>query len=394
MIRIAHFVTHPIQYFAPLYRTLTRSEGVDLTVFFGSDFGTKPSFDPGLSSVVQFDTPLLEGFRFEFLNNQGDGQPGGNPASFDCPDLRPCLGSRNFDVVWIHGWGYRFQRQAADVAESLRLPYLLRGESTLIEAPFLSLRWIRRFVLHHRMIKSAARCLYVGYENRRFFRSFGVPAARLIPAHYSIDVDFFRSHCLSEADGIKFRARHGIDERSLVVVTVAKLIPRKRVADIIEAIALCPSHVHLWVLGEGWQSETLKKLAEQVAPNRVKWFGFTNQRAIPGILSSADVFVLASDEETWGLVVNEAMACGLPAIVSSKVGCSKDLVIAGETGFVYSCGDVALLAEAMQRLLADKATLTRMKESAFQRVALQYSVDATAHQIIEGVRQVAQASVY
>ncbi len=392
MLRIAHFVTHPIQYFAPLYRAIAEFADVELTVFFGSDFGTKPSFDPGLGREVQFDIPLLEGFRFEFLKNHGDGKPGGRAASFDCPDLVQRLSSRSFDVVWIHGWGYRFQQQAATAAESHGIPYVIRGESTLVEAPFLSLRWIRRFVLHHRLIRRAATCLYVGEQNRRFYRSFGVASARLMPAHYSIDVEFFQKQCLNEADQGALRLRHGIDENGVIIVTVAKLISRKRVADLVEAIARCPSRVHLWVLGDGELAESLKQLAARIASGRVTWFGFTNQQAIPGILSAADVFALASDEETWGLVVNEAMACHLPAVVSSKVGCAKDLVVEGETGVVYPCGNIGALTDAITRLTSDRAALARMKSLAFHRVEAEYSSKATARQLVTAFQRVAKSS--
>lgn len=392
MLRIAHFVTHPIQYFAPLYRALAESADVDLTVYFGSDFGTRLSFDPGLGREVQFDIPLLEGFRFEFLKNNGDGKPSGDWTSFDCPDLQSFLSGRNFDIVWIHGWGYRFQRQAAMAAESLGIPYVIRGESTLVEAPFLSLRWIRRFALHHRIIRRAAACLYVGAENKKFYRSFGIVSARLLPALYSIDVEFFARSRLSEVDRDQYRRNRGLDEKAVVVVTIAKLISRKRVADLVAAVALCPRNVHLWVLGDGEQAEALKELATRIAPDRVIWFGFTNQQAIPGILSAADVFALASDEETWGLVVNEAMACGLPAIVSTKVGCAEDLIFGGETGVRYPCGDVDALAVAISQMTSNKTSLARMKTSAFQHVESNYSSKATARQLVTAFQKVAKSS--
>ena len=385
MPRIAHIVTHPIQYFAPLYRLLSESPEIELTVLFGSDFGTKPSFDPGLQSVVQFDTPLLEGYRFQFLRNLGDGQPGGNSASFDCPDILSVLKQGQFDCVWIHGWGYRFQKQAARAAQEMGIPYLIRGESTLLDAPKYSFRWLRRFLLHGPFLRRATACLYVGEKNRQFLRSMGVAEDRLLPANYSVDTDFFQQGCLNAEERRQFRDARDITPDQIVVVTVAKLIARKRVADIVRAVARCQSNVTLWVLGDGELAEPLKTMAGELLPGRVNWFGFTNQRAIPAALSAADLFILASDEETWGLVVNEAMACGLPAVVSDKVGCGADLIRAGETGSIFPCGDIKALAACIQAM-SNPESLSKLKTSAAARVVEHYSARATADQLLQAFR--------
>src|SRR4030095_2671554 len=82
--------------------------------------------------------------------------------------------------------------------------------------------------------------------------------------------------------------------------------------------------------------------------NAVTIAGFVNQRALPDWYASADTLVLPSDSrETWGLVVNEAMAAGLPVIVSNAAGCSVDLVRERDNGFTYPCGDVDTLADRM-----------------------------------------------
>jgi glycosyltransferase involved in cell wall biosynthesis len=387
MLRIAHVVSHPIQYFAPLYREITKHPDVELTVLFGSDFGTRPSFDPGLGQTIQFDTPLLEGFTYEFLPNAGDGKPGGDVCSFDCPSLNAILSASRFDCVWIHGWGYRMQRQAALAAQQNNIPYVIRGETTLLDAPKYSLRWLRRFVLYRQILQRAAACLYVGIQNRRFYRSMGIPETRLRPAHYSVDASFFTRQILSAEDRTAFRTSRNTSDSDLVISTVAKLIPRKRVGDLVEAVAACDSAVRLWVLGDGELSESLRLNANQLAPGRVEWFGFTNQQAIPRILSASDVFALASDEETWGLVVNEAMACGLPAIVSDRIGCGEDLVLPGETGFRYSCRNQQSLLEQIQRM-QNRDLRSEMGPAAQSRVLKEYSCEATARQIVEAIRDV------
>src|ERR1700722_14523121 len=106
MIRLAHLITHPIQYFAPLYRALSNQPGIELTVLFGSRHGLAPSYDPGFGQTIAFDVPLLDGYAHEFLLNAGSGVPSGSFGNFDCPDLAGRLSEGRFDVLWVHGWGY------------------------------------------------------------------------------------------------------------------------------------------------------------------------------------------------------------------------------------------------------------------------------------------------
>lgn len=385
MLRIAHIVTHPIQYFAPLYRAITKISNVQLTVFFGSDFGTRPSYDPGLGREIQFDTPLLEGYAHHFLENKGDGQPGQNRGSFDCPDLDAVLTPSKFDCVWIHGWSYHLQHQAAQASVKNGVPVFFRGETTLLDAPRFSLRWLRRAMLYGRLLRRAAGCLYVGEHNRRFYRSLGIPDRRLKPAHYSVDADFFASQCLSTDERSAYRRQRGASGSDLVVTTVAKLIPRKRVGDLVRALGLCDPSVRLWVLGDGESAGSLRELADKCCPGRVDWFGFTNQRAIPAALSASDVFALASSEETWGLVVNEAMACGLPAIVSDKIGCGEDLVSDGQSGFRFQCGNHQQIAQHLMSFKNAEMRL-RMGAKAKEIVHSRYSSAATASQIVSGIK--------
>ena len=119
----------------------------------------------------------------------------------------------------------------------------------------------------------------------------------------------------------------------------------------------------------------------------VSFAGFLNQTEMPRAYAAADCLVLPSDYgETWGLVVNEAMACGLPAIVSDRVGCGPDLVMEGKTGFVFSFGDAESLAERMLRM----ATMPETERQAMGRLAQQhvlshYSIDVAVNKLIDAV---------
>ncbi len=384
MIRLAHLVTHPIQYFAPLYRALARRADIDLTVLFGSRHGLKPSYDPEFGQAIEFDVPLQDGYTHEFLANTGSGDPTGPFDNFDCPDLPALLARRRFDALWVHGWGYRFHWQAFRAARKIGLPYLVRGETTLLLKPKYSLRWFASRLRVGRMLRAAAGCLYLGHSNRDFYASMGVPESRLYPAHYSVDARAFRAAALS-ADPAEIRRQCGTPEDGFVAVCSAKAIARKRLEDAVRAVAPLGPAAHLWVLGDGPLRPTLETLAGELAPGRVHWHGFVNQSRIGALLAAADVFVMPSQDEPWGLAVNEAMACGLPAVCSSGVGCAADLVRPGETGFTYPGGNIAALTECLAHLQADRSACRRLGQAAQTLVLAGYDVENTATQIAAAV---------
>jgi glycosyltransferase involved in cell wall biosynthesis len=392
MIRLGHFVTHPIQYFAPLYRALSARDDVQLTVLFGSRFGLQPSFDEGFGKTIQFDVPLLSGYRHRFLDNRGSGEPTRGAGNFDCPGLDAVCREEKFDAVWVHGWAYRAQRQAIDSCRKRGVPYLIRAETTLLLKPRWSLRWLGARLMLGRMLRGAGACLYVGKSNRDFYASMGVVQSRLFPAHYSVDAARFRDAAGDDEGRRRLRREHGADEETCVVVASSKAIERKRLDDAIRAVGRLGPDVRLWVLGDGPLRPRLEELARREAPCRVVWHGFVNQSRIPPLLAAADVFVMPSQDEPWGLSVNEAMAVGLPAVCSDGVGCAADLVRPGETGHTYPAGDVAALANCLEELRVDREKRRRMGAAARDLVLTEYDVSATARQIAAAVGAVCAQS--
>jgi glycosyltransferase involved in cell wall biosynthesis len=94
--------------------------------------------------------------------------------------------------------------------------------------------------------------------------------------------------------------------------------------------------------------------------DKVKFLGFVNQSQLSSIYRAANLFILPSDYEPFGVVVNEAMLCGCPVIVSDRVGARADLVKNGETGFIYPCGNIEALTKILQEVLPDRDRLEKM----------------------------------
>jgi glycosyltransferase involved in cell wall biosynthesis len=205
------------------------------------------------------------------------------------------------------------------------------------------------------------------------------------------------------ADGVleqqqreRLRFQWGIPQQAFCFLFAGKLQKKKRPQDLLDALALLahqsgppPRPVHLLVVGSGnLEAACRQRVATEGLP--VSFAGFLNQSQIAAAYAASDCLVLASDHgETWGLVVNEAMACGLPAVVSDQVGCAEDLVEQGVTGLRYPCGDTDALAACLAAMARDPAAAARMGQAARERVEEHFTIEAAAAGIRAAVARLA-----
>jgi glycosyltransferase involved in cell wall biosynthesis len=214
--------------------------------------------------------------------------------------------------------------------------------------------------------------LYVGQRSREYFEHYGAPKSRL----------FFAPHCIDNQAFAHERPVRAPDGRRRLLFA-GKLIERKRPLDLVRAAVLLQGRgakVEVAFAGSG-ELETELKRATVAAGLPAVFHGFVNQSALPAAYAAADLLALPSDaRETWGLVVNEGMACGLPAVVSDAVGCGPDLIEEGATGAVFPLGDIEELAGALERTLA--LDPVRSGEAIRARLAV-YSPRRTAQGIID-----------
>jgi glycosyltransferase involved in cell wall biosynthesis len=348
MLRIAAVASHPVQYQAPWYRALAQI--ADLRVFFAHRASADEQGKAGFNVPFEWDVPLLDGYAHEWLTNVSSRPGAGAFLGCDTPGIADRLAAAPFDVVVVNGWQLLTYWQAIRAARGLRLPVLVRGDSQLnAERP--GVRVAKRLV-YPRLLKVFDGFLTVGVRNREYYQRYRVPADRLWPAPHAVDNAFFGRAAARARDPLgAARARWQIPESKTVFLLAARLIEMKRPLDFIRAVHAAHTargDVHGLVVGDGPLRSAMEAEARSLgAP--CSFAGFLNQREIGTAFAAADALVLPSDgRETWGLVVNEAMAAGLTALVSESAGCAPDLVVHGETGFVFRCGDVSALARLMQ----------------------------------------------
>jgi glycosyltransferase involved in cell wall biosynthesis len=355
--RVACLVSHPIQYQAPLFRYLAARPGIDLTVFFLSDHSIHAYRDSGFGVNVKWDVPLLDGYRYEFLPRMG----GGNELSFWWPwtfGLRARLRRGRFDALWVHGYAHRGCLAGIAAAKSLNIPVLLRGESNLLSETDDALKLGVKRIAMPALLRTIDGALAIGRLNRDYYLHYGIDASRIFPMPYAVDNEFFRTAALrARPNREALRAELGLKSQRPVILFASKMQPHKRAGDLLEAYArLSPdneanSAAYLIFAGDGEERIALECRARELKCDSIRFVGFRNQSELPAFYDLCDVFVLPSEHEPWGLVVNEAMNAGKPVIVSDRVGAGTDLVEEGINGFIYSVGDVAALAGHLHQLV-------------------------------------------
>ena len=364
--RLAIFTSHPIQYQAPLFRALAASGVVEPTVYFGSRHGVDVAMDAGFGHAFRWDVPLLDGYEHAFLPNTASAPDVPRFRGVRLSGADAVLARGNHDAVLLLGWQTFAHVQMLRAAWRIGLPVIVRGESTLGRAPGGGARasahrtvWLPlRQRLYRAAFERVQAFLVIGSRNREYYRSFGVPDEKLFWAPYAVDNDRFALPPTERAAArARIRSRLGVGSDALLVASSAKLIERKRPLDLVDAVAALRDRgidAHGLFIGDGEERTAIERRATaHRVRSAVTIAGFVNQRELPSWYAAADTLVLPSDSrETWGLVVNEAMAAGLPVVVSDAAGCSPDLVREGENGFTYVCGNVAALADRLASIAA------------------------------------------
>lgn len=378
-VRVAHFVSHPIQYFAPLMRRIAQEPDIEFTVLFASDFSVRGYRDEGFGVDVKWDIPLLDGYRHEFLPALRDNSTQGTFSPLSRSITSRLLdedGSPRFDVLWIHGYATLNQLHGILAAKSVGIPVLLRSDSTLRDRPRGALKLFVKHIFFSVLREFVDGVLVAGTYNRAYWehhigRNFPI---FLMP--FSVDNQFFQQRSReASARRAELQQELNLSPDRPVILFASKLQRRKHCDDLIAAYAKLAGpqgeepNPYLVIVGDGEDRAALEAQAAATGFKSILFCGFQNQLEMPRFLDLCSVFVLPSRHEPWGLIVNEAMNAGRAVIVSDDVGCQPDLVTDGVEGCVYPVRDVEALAAALRRVLATPETATEMGRKALERIS-------------------------
>jgi glycosyltransferase involved in cell wall biosynthesis len=387
--RLAVVTSHPVQYQAPLLQRLASHPDVELTVFYGDDRSVAGEVDTGFGVPVQWDRPLLEGYRSMFLNRVGSVRRPLQRLAADVRIVRYLFTGR-FDAVLIHSYATRLSLLAYLGALASGTPVLLRTESERLRPRERWKETLKAVVLGPLFAVTSA-VLVIGGANRRFYDHYGVPRSRPFFTPYSVDNEFF----LTQRDIVKRsrqdrRRMHDWPEDVVVIGFSGKLIPLKRVDDLIDAVAALQGEglrAGLLIVGDGPSRAALEERARSRQLKWTQFAGFRNQSELAAWYVCMDVFVLPSRSETWGLVLNEAMLFQLPIVASNMVGAAEDLIETGRNGYVFEVGDTARLTDALRTLVTSSEVRCSFGRES-RAIVEQYSHDVCVRGILDGVGHV------
>lgn len=383
-IRLAAVAASPVFYQVPLYRALAAHPAIDLTVLYCSSGGVRP-YDAGFNGrAVTWDVDLLSGYRSEFAAAADDNDVLDGFFALTDRDLYPRIRRGGFDAVWVHGFAHASIWLALAAAATARVPVLMREEMTLLpHARPWPKRWIRAAVLSG--LFQGVRGLYIGSNNREYFVRYGVPPERLFFVPYCTDNAALQAEAARLApEREALRRSFGIaDDAGPVVLCVGKLLSRKQPDVVLEAFrrARRDRRLALLYVGEGPLEAGLRERVRRLRIPDVYFTGFLNRSEISRAYAAADIFVLFSRRETWGIVVNEAMNFGLPLVLSDQVGSARDLVEDGSNGYVIPYDDPAGLARSFERLAGDTTERARLGQRSREIVSC-WSYDTAARGIV------------
>jgi len=387
-MRLAVIVSHPIQYYAPLYESLARHDDLALKVFFTWHAGGAPVDDRGFQTPVAWDIPVTEGYDFALVPNTASQSGTHRFFGLRNPTLVADVTAWRPDVVHVTGWAWLSHFLALRALRDKGIPTLFRGDSHLLDSVAQGPRWWAKHALLKQVYSWPTGFLVVGEANRAYYRAFGVDAEKLFPCPHSIDVERFADPAEAfEREAAAWRRQLGIAEERCVLLFAGKFERKKRPLELMQAVCALPEPAPVLVMvGSGKLEPEVKTLAA-ANPARFRVLPFQNQSRMPVVYRVGDLFVLPSAfGETWGLGVNEALACGRPVLVSDRVGCAQD-VIDASSGRIFRSADCNALERTLIEMTRDRTRLLHMRGSAAKR-AWSFDIARTEDALLGAVAKV------
>jgi glycosyltransferase involved in cell wall biosynthesis len=336
-MKLALVITHPIQYYAPVFQLLAKE--VQLKVFY--TVKKRKAYDPGFQQDIVWDIPLLQGYEYTFNEEK--------TVIENLVDFNP-------HYLLIYGWACSTHIHILTYFRN-KIPILFRGDSNLLRDTPWYQKMLKEYALKW-VYAHVQTALYTGTLNKAYFKKYGLKDSQLIFAPHAIDNTRFSTYQSSSS----VRNCLGLTPRDQLVLFAGKFTRNKNPILLLHAFlkANIPN-THLLFIGAGSTADSLYFAAKQCAHIHV--LPFQNQKDIPAFYQACDLFCLPSDHETWGLSINEAMACGKAVLVSDGCGAAVDLVTP-QNGAIFKRGDINDLAAKLAYFLERPETLRRAGQQA------------------------------
>jgi 1,2-diacylglycerol 3-alpha-glucosyltransferase len=374
MIRKTVILTEIIApYRIPVFNVLAQRTGLDLHVIFLAETDETLRQWRVYKDEIRFSYQVLPSWRWRagkssFLVNRG---------------LWSALNKVKLEVLICGGYAYAASWEALLWARRQGVEFVLWSESNRHDARRrrAAVEWLKTYFLRH-----CDRFVVPGKASFEYLRSLGAAASNIVTAPNAVDNRWYaaqaesvRSHAAAFREKMRLKLKLKLPLR--FILFVGRLVREKGVFDLLAGYAKLEggvrSEVGLVFAGDGVAKEELMQQAKLVSPGAVCFPGFAQREDLAGLYALAEALVLPTHSDPWGLVVNEAMACGLPIIASSVAGCSADLVEDGWNGYVVPPRDLEKLRVAMETVVRQPELRRQMSARSLERIQ-NYSPEACA----------------
>lgn len=379
--------THPIQYYAPLFKLISEIPSLDVTVCYFSDASIRGAVDNEFKQKVVWDIPLLEGYKSVFLKNYSKNENTRKLTGMINWGVVPFLFRQPKGIVLIHGWGNLSYLLSILAAKLGGHTLWLRMEQPLIHEQKRSAisRLLRKIIIGWGVCSIFDKFLYIGSQNKKLYNSWGIKDNQMLFAPYCVDNDRFQKQALilsEQKDTIKETL--GIKKYKNIFLSAGKYIPVKNPLNLIRVFHQMDNQdCGLVMMGDGPLRAEMEQYISENKIENIILTGFINQTKVAEYYATADVLVMPSVSETWGLSINEAMNFGLPAIISDNAGSAYDLIHSGKNGYIHPASNMDSLREAMQQFIQLPAA-ERIKMGEYSRnIISEYSYNT----IISNIQQ-------
>ncbi|HXM63775.1 MAG TPA: glycosyltransferase family 4 protein [Terriglobales bacterium] len=354
-------------YRIPVFNALARHDGVELHVIFLAESDPTEREWLVYKDEICFSYQVLPSWRrrvgrHNLLLNWG---------------AEAALGRARPDLVVCGGYNYVAAWQSMAWARRNRVPFALWAESTTRD-----LRSGHALIelLKAKFLRRCDAFVVPGKSSIEYLRNYGVPEDTIFTAPNAVDTEFFAERAdMIRRDPAMHREALHLPARFFLFA--GRLVPEKGIFDLVRAYStLTPElreKIGLVFVGDGVARTALQQCAATIRPGSIHFAGFAQRERLPTYYALAEALIFPTHTDPWGLVVNEAMACGLPVMCSDAAGCVADLVENGSNGRVFPTGDVSQLASAMDELARDAELRSLMGQRSKERIA-QYSPAAWA----------------
>lgn len=322
-------------------------------------------------------------FRYEVLHGILLQKKGSTPYFFN-PALIHKLIKYSPDTIIIGGYHHFSSLLALLYAKFFHKRCILWCESNKNDQRFyhpLKEAFKRWFV------RNCTQYIVCGKASFEYLVSLGADVKKISIAPNAVDNDYFSQTCARYRETKEvFKVSKGYPEK--IILYVGRLIEQKGALDLLKSFQMLAreqSDLGLLLVGSGEEEKKYKDFCRENILKNVFFAGFVHQEELPLYYAIADIFVLPTHSDPWGLVLNEAMACGLPVISSNAAGAAQDLIISGVNGYIFKKGDIAELTNYLRDILSDEHRRSKMGQASWRMIA-DYSPSKCAQGFIQAIK--------